>query len=196
MTDSMKPFDEDLENLFKQRKQRTKAPMEIKHTVMLKAKSKQKYSTNAPFQGVLATAATLLIVIGLYQFTWFNDESTNTSKHNTLAVVEFHQLESESDISIADDMARVTQRYQDMGQLVANIQVTRGARIASIENGVVELVTCDDARVTISKELVAHLQSLDRVQTQLSVGNPVMLAQSGEGLILEILSLKKSEQQC
>ncbi|XOV77563.1 MAG: hypothetical protein ACFHVJ_11435 [Aestuariibacter sp.] len=199
MSSQSNDFEQELNELMQQRKRKIKAPTSIKRNVLARARSKMPNGDSSSIQGLFAAAATLLIVFGLLEFSVF----TNSSDEQ-LAVIEYHQMYDEHDDSRSEQYAVVHQQYSESVNLMAKAARLTSATVSALDNGELQLITCNDTKVQLSKNLLQHLQRMHQIKPDLKVGEAVMLATTEQGLIINISSIigdnalksKAAEKSC
>lgn len=185
MTKLHKISDLDLNELYQKRKQKHKAPGSIKRAIVLNnTQSRLVWPSFNMLAGVGVTASLMLLIsLIVMQQSQLNLPPSRTE----LTLVEVHSLDKKSQSLAENVQQRHAQHYQNylkQQQILASHHKKSAVLHLAAEGW--ELQTCDQELLTISTELVATLQQLNRVDSSLKTGDYVNVDFDRNGLIVGI----------
>ncbi|MBF7074773.1 hypothetical protein ISG33_15330 [Glaciecola sp. MH2013] len=174
-----------------------------KRELLLQAKTKQRQSYHwsealsrwfSYSKGLSATAAVGLLVIVVWygQIHVFSpNDHNNLANHYTnveFTRVDSHELQSESQLVGANFRIKYDKAYKDYlrskGVIAAHHQSS--AKLRMSKSGW-ELATCDNELIKVSDELLSLLDDIERIDSDLKVGETVDIMYAMDGRIMQIL---------
>jgi hypothetical protein len=187
MTKSVKPNENELSELYQQRKQAHRAPRSIKQFLQANNTDANTWSYFFNRIGGVAAAAGILLLVGLVvvQKQNFDQPIYNES----YSVIELHSLDIQKQ-SLNDNVrSRYAKHYNDFlkqKQVLAKHH-SKAAVLKQFDDGW-ELTTCNQELVKISNELVSALREIDRVSNTLKTGDWVGVDFDRNGIIIAIIA--------
>lgn len=140
-----------------------------------------------------AAALCLLVVVVWYGQNTMLLESEGDFASTDFSIADFstvkaHQLNTETQLASATLRVKYDEAYKDylnqQGIIAAHHQTNATLRMS--DEGW-ELATCDDVLVTVSDELVAMLKELERIDTDIQIGESVNIMYAMDGRIMQII---------
>ena len=194
MKQSNKTPDQSLEQLYEQRKAGNPAPLSIKRQLLAKHHAPSTLMTNFRRLGFVATAACTLVLIGLLAIPHI-DNSALMSNSN---LVYIHTLEDNTG-QLTSPRSIIKEKYTHAYKAYIQQRQTfalHHQKQAKLElaNGNWQLKTCDDKTILLSKELIAALTDIHKIDYSLTSGDIVNIAFAQNGIVLSIDASAKPMQ--
>jgi hypothetical protein len=186
MTKQKQYTDEELKQLYTQRKAQHTAPLSIKRQLLAKQQDNQSTTFIFRRMSYVAVAASTLLLMSLLLL----QQTEPIRVDDGYQIVQIHTLKQPASGQSVDIKHRYANHYQDylaQKELYAAHHKTK-ARLNFVDDGW-QLTSCNNetkATLQISNDLIAALSNIQQVDTHINTGDIVEIAFDQTGIILGI----------
>ncbi len=181
---NMKATDDQLSQLYKQRKDQSLAPRSIKNHVLAKARMKDggNHAMPALWQQLGAVGGMLVLAVAV----WLMMDPGTGNIENDYREITLHTIEQQPDVSASRQLAyaKLTEAYQQQRQLLAVRH--QQAQLLAVVEGTLQLSTCDKEILQISADLADKLRGAALMPGTVKIGDTLDIGLDQNGYITHI----------
>jgi len=183
MTKLNQHSDDALEQHYAKRKRQHTAPASIKRQILAKQQDNQSITYIFRRIGYVAVAASTLLLMSLLLI----QQSDQVSPTINYQIVQLHTLDTDTE-NVSDSISnRYAKHYNNyLAQKKTYAAHHKSKAVLHLVDGNWQLKSCDNKVLQLSSELIAALSNIQRIDTQISSGDEVIIAFDQTGIILGI----------